>query len=210
MRGVLSMARKDTRYDREASDEAYNARRRFARKAKKYADMALNAVGELKARYETIARDALEDAISTYEKGTSKSEWSKNIRQLDERLKPVDVFRREAKQRISKSKLERSFDALTAKDEQMRRKREAKSILSTGAGSRIFAGTVDIWSGEDDDYRSREQALIEHFGVSDMMEVIELFEDEFGDELYADYGNQIKYDELVAMIAEFVSRGDVD
>lgn len=199
------MARKDTRYNREASDEAYNARRRFARKAKRYADMAKNAVGEAKARYETIARDALEDAISTYEKGTSRKEWSKGIRELDEQLKPVDVFRRKPKKRVSKSQRERSFEALKSKDEETRRAREAKSILSSGAGNRIFAGTIDIWGGENDDYYSRTQAIMEHFGLSDEMEIVEMFESELGKELYAEYKNTIKYDELVAMIAEITS-----
>ena len=197
------MARKDTRYNREASDEAYNARRRFARKAKRYADMAEKATGEVRARYETIARDALEDAMSTYEKGTTRKEMSKNIRELDERLKPLDVFRREPKKRITKKQQERSIESLYSRDEETRRKEEAKSILNTGVGSRIYAGTIEVWG--ELDYSEREQAIVDYFGVNDMLDVIKMFEKEFGEELYAELKNTIKYDELVGMIAEYAA-----
>lgn len=200
----VKMARKDTRYNREASDEAYNARRRFVRKAERYFKMAENASGVTRERYEAIARESLSDAMSTYEKGTSRKSMSKKIRELDEQLKPVDVFRREAKQPISKRLKERSERSLYSRDEQVRREQEAKSIMSSEAGHRIYAGTIDIW--QDSDYPSREEALIAHFGVSDLMGVIEIFEEELGEDLYAPEKDVIKYDELVGLIAEMTSK----
>ena len=200
----VKMARKDTRYNREASDEAYNARRRFVRKAERYFKMAENASGVTRERYETIARESLSDAMSTYEKGTSRKSMSKKIRELDEQLKPVDVFRREAKQSISKRLKERSERSLYSRDEQVRREQEAKSIMSSEAGHRIYAGTIDVW--QDSDYPSREEALIAHFGVSDLMGVIEIFEEELGEDLYAPEKDVIKYDELVGLIAEMTSK----
>lgn len=196
------MARKDIRYNREASDEAYNARRRFARKAERYAKKAESAQGVQKARYLDIARESLSSAVSTYEEGTSRKEWSKKIRELDEQLKPVDVFSRKPGARISKTLQRRSIEALSSRDEQMRRDKEARAILSGEAGHRIYAGTIDVW--QDSDYPTREEALIGHFGVSDLMEVIEMFEEEIGEDLYAEPRNDIKYDEIVGLIASYV------
>jgi len=200
----VKMARKDTRYDREASDEAYNARRRFVRKAERYWNMAQGATGVTRERYEAIARKSLSDAMSTYEKGTSQKSMSKKIRELDKELKPVDVFRREAKQSISKRLKERSERSLYSRDEQVRREQEAKSIMSSEAGHRIYAGTIDVW--QDSDYLSREDALMAHFGVDTLMDVIELFEEELGEDLYAEEKVQVKYDEIVGLIAKKTSK----
>ena len=126
------------------------------------------------------------------------------IRELDKELKPVDVFRREAKQPISKRLKERSERSLYSRDEQVRREQEAKSIMSSEAGHRIYAGTIDVW--QDSDYPSREDALMAHFGVDSLMDVIELFEEELGEDLYAEEKVQIKYDELVGLIAEKTSK----
>jgi hypothetical protein len=93
---------------------------------------------------------------------------------------------------------------LYSRDEQVRREQEAKSIMSSEAGHRIYAGTIDVW--QDSDYPSREDALMAHFGVDTLMDVIELFEEELGEDLYAEEKVQIKYDELVGLIAEKTSK----
>ena len=90
----------------------------------------------------------------------------------------------------------------------MRRDQEAEAILNSPIGSRIYAGLVDVWAkptiedGEIKMRRTREDinnAIMEHFGVSPMMDVIEMLEQKV--DLYADPQSIERYDIVSLTIA---------
>ena len=145
---------------KRASDEAYNARRRLKRQAERYKKQAATASASKASRLQQQAKYLESQASRLYHgKDTAKNQA-----------------------RIQAQ----SYSALqgTRKDTQKRRDIEAAEIMKTNVGAKIYGATVSIW--QDSPYADRNKALIEHFGVSDLMGVIELFEREFGEDLYKD------------------------
>lgn len=145
---------------KRASDEAYNARRRLKRQAERYKKQAATASASKASRLQQQAKYLESQASRLYQgKDTAKNQA-----------------------RIQAQ----SYSALqgTRKDTQKRRDIEAAEIMKTNVGAKIYGATVSIW--QDSPYTDRNKALIEHFGVTDMMGVIELFEREFGEDLYKD------------------------
>lgn len=145
---------------KRASDEAYNARRRLKRQAERYKKQASTASASKASRLQQQAKYLESQASRLYQgKDTAKNQA---------RIKA------------------QSYSALqgTRKDTQKRRDIEAAEIMKTNVGAKIYGATVSIW--QDSKYGDRNRALMEYFGVTDMMEVIEAFEREFGEDLYKD------------------------
>lgn len=193
----------------KAADELRNARRRFAREADRYIKEANKYTGAVKDRYETLAKRSLNKALSTYSENYPASKYSKDIKNLIDNLdsSTLSKVRRGDVQGLIKE----SFSSLQSADID-RRAEEADRIMSSSAGSRIYGATTNIWAkvGEDGkltdrySYRERNKALMDYFGVDDMMGVIEKFEEEFPDTLYGDTDKLEKYDEIVtAGLARF-------
>lgn len=165
------MARK-----RKPSDDVYNARRRLKRQAARYEKQARSASPTESARLEQQARYLRNQAQRLYKGADTESRQRRIIGD--------------------------SFSALEGvkSDKGKRRDIEAREILKTSAGKRIYGATVSIW--QDSPYHTREQALIEYFGVSDLMGVIEKFEGEFGERLYSDEGEPyVNPSEALALLA---------
>lgn len=180
-------------------DLAYNARRRYARQAERYAKEARGASGIEKGRLETLARSNLERAISTYE-DPSKAKGSKLIRDLTEELNP-QIPTRNLGKGIRSQRIAESFAAKdeVRTDESIRRELEAEEILSTDIGNRVYGALVDIW--KDSDYADRNQAIMDYFGAESMADVLQAIEDA-GIDLYADPESMERYQEIRTAISE--------
>lgn len=183
----------------KAGDLAYNARRRYARQAERYAKEARGASGIEKGRLETLARSNLERAISTYE-DPSKAKGSKLIRDLTEELKP-QIPTRNLGEGIRSQLIAESFAAKVEvrTDDSIRRELEAEEILSTDIGNRVYGALVDIW--KDSDYADRNQAIMDYFGAESMADVLQAIEDA-GIDLYEDPESMEKYQEIRTAISE--------
>lgn len=145
---------------KRASDEAYNARRRLKRQAERYKKQAAASSPGKASRLEQQAK-YLECQASRLYKGADTAKNQMRIRA-------------------------QSYSALqkNRKDVGKRRDIEAAEIMKTNVGAKIYGATVSIW--QDSKYTDRNVALMEYFGVTDMMGVIEAFEREFGEDLYKD------------------------
>ena len=184
---------------KRAGDLAWNARRRYARQAERYTKQAQQASGMEKNRLETLARSSLERAISTYQDPT-KAGKSKLIKDLTEQLQPK-VPTRKTSEGIRSQYIAESYAAKeeTRDDDDIRRELEAEEILSTEVGSRVYGALVDIW--RDADYADRDQAIMDHFGVDSMADVLDMIEAE-GIDIYDEPDSLDKYEETRTAISE--------
>lgn len=192
---------------RKKGDESWNARRRYQRSAERYLKKAENSSGVMADRYRELARGDLKRALDTYEKEPKAG----GIKRLMNRLgvsKPESAATPERRRQLiedSKTALESSRT-----DPNVRREREARSILNSKIGKRIYGGLVDVWrdkagEGEGFDRNAIEDAILEHFGVESMADVIEILEQEIN--LYADPEKEEKYDDVRLMVEQFAARG---
>lgn len=160
------MARKTDR----PADKIWNARRRYNRAAERY------------------ERDAM----------TASPVEAVRLRKQAEYMRQQSELLRKGKDTASgrKKRVQSSFSTLEGvkKDVGKRRDIEAREIMKTNAGKRVYAATTSIW--EDSEYSTREQALIEYFGVTDLMGVIELFEEKLGGALYEDMESRDAYEQV--------------
>lgn len=124
---------------------------------------------------------------------------SKPIRELTEIFRPATRRKTSAKE-VSKL-IEESEERATIKgmSEQERRTFEAREILKTQAGHRIYGAFVDQWKNAED----REAALMKYFGADDLMEVIEIIE-QAGLGLYDDIESEMKYDEVRTSLERYL------
>lgn len=176
---------------RKKSDEVYNARKRFTRAAQRYEKKARQTSGTLSEKFRELARIELRNALSTYEK---KPE-AKAVKRLQESLGVEYETRKPSEQRreyLIKRSLETTETTITSATE--RREREAKALLSTNIGKRIYAGLVSVWKGADD----INAAIMEKFGVDSMADVIEKIEAQVN--IYADGDELERYDEIRGLI----------
>lgn len=211
------------------SNSSYNARRRFVRLAERMVKKARGATGKAAARYRAQARDAVEKAAQLYERQADiqrsqkftdlANEFGVN---LSEYLTAGEQNKRQRERReqlISESLevTETLIDPNTGKrrrrSERERRDMEARAILNSPIGSRIYGGLVDIWAqptfrdGELVYKKGRDEinrAIMEYFGVDSMMDVIELLEKETN--LYADPESMEKYDAVTLVIVNSLYR----
>lgn len=159
------MARK-----RKPSDDVYNARRRMKRQAERYRKQAASTSPGKAARLQQQAKYLESQAQRLYKGADTPARQKKLIAESYSTLEGLK------------------------KDKAKRRDIEAREIMKTNAGKRIYAATTSIW--EDSDYPTREQALIEYFGVDDLMGVIELFEEKLGGALYEDMESRDAYEQV--------------
>lgn len=198
------------------SDKLYNARRRFTRAAKRYMNKAKDSVGVTAQRYRDMARDAVEKAAELYER-KANIQRSKDFTELANELGVnINEFltneptqrerqRRETLKKESKQVTSTLPRTNMSKEEirQYRREQEARAILNSPYGSRIYAGLVDIWAkpefdavtGELVNHRSAadiDKLITEYYGVDSMMDVIEILEKQV--DLYGDPESMERYD----------------
>lgn len=201
------------------SDLNYNARRRYLRSAEKYLNKANETVGTEKERYKALARDFTSKAAELYERRADITR-SKPFRDLSQKLginlkefmqseKPT----KREQQRIQDLR-ERSKDLVISGKgitkevrEKRMREMEAQAILSSEVGSRIYAGTVEIWTEELDDGRRKNvddinAALMKHFGVSSLMDLIETIEQKTGISIFSNPESLERYDVVTLAISK--------
>lgn len=192
-----ALAKKAVTRKRKPGDDAWNARRRFARSAERYLEKAEKSQGALAGRYRELARGELKRALDTYEKEPT----SKMIRGLMDKLGVSKSDKKPSPQRraevISKSResLESSRGNIDA-----RREREARAIMNSKVGKRIYAGLVGVWRGSDD----IDQAIMDYFGTDNMADVLEALESEIN--IYDDPESIEKYDDVRLIIEQFAAR----
>lgn len=137
---------------KRASDEAYNARRRYRREAARLQKQAEKASGSYSERLRELSDKLLDKANMTYQAGTGS-------------------YRTDL---IKESNSVRS----------MSEERQTDILLSSNIGSRIYAGTIELW--QDADPNEREDAILRAFGVKSMLDVLKILERELGERLYSD------------------------
>lgn len=145
---------------RKASDDAYNARRRYKRQAERLKREAAKQGGVVGTRLEKQADRLIAKARRTYQGADTPYRQERLIRESELQL-------------VSKR---------GEIDDSARREAEAKEIMKTVAGRRIYAATTDVW--EDSGYEDRDVPIVAFFNADDLMQVIEIFERLFGSDLY--------------------------
>ena len=197
---------------KKASDEVYNARRRYTRKAERYMKQADSSYGASRERYIELAKREAEKALSTYDKEPSFQKLSKGLQRVA--LETDAQFAKPANDAQRQKLISRSKRALES-NIQDRREYEGRAIMSSSIGSRIIAALEPIWrdyssinpeTGKTEiDWSAASKAIFEHMSqqtgkpVSDWLGVIEAFEQnpEIGADLYKDPKNDIRYDSVV-------------
>jgi hypothetical protein len=197
---------------KKASDEVYNARRRYTRKAERYMKQADSSYGASRERYIELAKREAEKALSTYDKEPSFQKLSKGLQRVA--LETDAQFAKPANDAQRQKLISRSRRALES-NIQDRREYEGRAIMSSSIGSRIIAALEPIWrdyatvnpeTGKTEiDWSAASKAIFEHMSeqtgkpVNDWLGVIEAFEQnpEIGADLYKDPKNDIRYDSVV-------------
>ena len=197
----------------KSGDAAWNARRRYAREAKRYldrADASINA-GE-RERLMFLAKQSAEKALATYDP-KKRPTFAKLPKELKEPVIRTGAEFSDITQAQQEDLVKKSKKSLSGKIAD-RRDYEGKAIMRTSVGSRIMASLEPIWSkfayvGDDGkrhiDWKSAEaeifSKLSEETGrdITDWMGVIEAFQDnpQIGQDLYADPENDQRYDSVV-------------
>lgn len=212
------------RNTKRESDKLYNARRRFTRAAKRYMNKAKDSVGATAQRYRDMARNAIEKAAELYDR-KANIQRAKGFTELanelgvniNEFLTNEPTQRERQRRETLKKESEQVTSTLPrtnmSKEEirQYRREQEARAILNSPYGSRIYAGLVDIWAkpefdtvtGEMVNHRSAadiDKLITEYYGVDSMMDVIEILEKQV--DLYGDPESIERYDTISLTIAK--------
>lgn len=207
---------------RRPGDAATNARKRYTRQANRYLRDSEKATDPTEqARLQTLARSAAEKALATFEKQVPFSKMRKDLQEVALRTGAEFAPKQSKSVReriIREDATESTLLYKTVDGKRVKRSKgelkeiEAKSIMSTSVGSRIFASLEDVWrparrkkSDEDGytiDRAEAERLIFDKLGVSSWADVIEKFQDAFGDELFAEPENRIRYDEIVTSAAE--------
>lgn len=195
----------------KSGDVSYNARRRYAREAKRYLDRAdATTNANERERLTFLAKQSAEKAMSTYEKKPPFAKLPKGLKEVAVRTGAEfgDLTQTQRAELVEKSK--RALEGKKAD----RRDYEGKAIMRTSVGSRIMAALEPIWGefsyvGDDGkrhiDWKSAEAEIFaklsEETGreITDWMGVIEAFQDnpQIGQDLYADPENDQRYDSVV-------------
>lgn len=197
---------------KKASDEVYNARRRYTRKAERYMKQADSSYGASRERYIELAKREAEKALSTYDKEPSFQKLSKGLQRVA--LETDAQFAKPANDAQRQKLISRSRRALES-NIQDRREYEGRAIMSSSIGSRIIAALEPVWrdyatvnpeTGKTEiDWSAASNAIFEHMSqqtgksINDWLGVIEAFEQnpEIGADLYKDPKNDIRYDSVV-------------
>ena len=214
---------------RRTGDAAYNARRQYYRSAERYLKKAEGSTGAAATRYRQLAKQDFENALGTYEPGTTQK-LNKPMQRLADEF-GVDVSERRARtmseqekatamqkrQRLidtSSQKLEKNL-----KNEETRRERESRALLNNDEiGSRILGGTVDIWTDkatvrvtdENGEVSNKVDntkilpALYDYFKVNNLSDLIGKIEDIAGSSLYSTSEDYNIYEDVKITIQKHV------
>lgn len=203
----------------KAGDEAYNARRRYQRSAERNIKKAEQSSGATAARYRQLARDDLDKAMETYEQGTTQN-FNKTITNLANQLgvdlqqqrRRMQSMRKGTYDKLRESAIseEKSRTRLIAniEDDEARRQAEARQIMNSKIGSRIFGGLVDVWNKPgleiQGEYGADEGkiygALFDYFNVDNLADMLEKVEQIIGDKLYGDEDSDAMYEAVKVML----------
>ncbi len=207
----------------KSSDDAYNARRRYYRSAQRNFKKAEKSSGANAARYRAIARQDLEDALSTYDPNAPKQKISKPIRDLAQKFN-IDIegqrgefiasTERERERAISRSEVVLES---TLQNELIRREREAYAVLNEPSlGRRIIGGFVDIWRDKATDYETGKidkskiiPALLDYFQVRNLADMLQKVENMIGDILYSEGNQDVMYEAVKILIQTKVADNTV-
>lgn len=191
---------------RKKSDSTYNARRRYARSAKRYIEQAEKATGAAASRYRRLAQESYKKALQTY--SDTKQKVSKRIRDVGERL-GIDYQKRRELYQDSKRdvrKLESESVEFTRAGQKVARQREAETIFNSSVGKRIIGGLEGIWrdaaTGPDGkvDKTKIFPALFDYFQVDNLADLLDKIESVIGDELYTSQGDETENYDTVKML----------
>lgn len=213
------MARAKSSGGSERSDANYNARRRFYRSAQRNLKKAEQSSGATADRYRAIARQDLSKALDTYDKTTTQN-FGKPIQNLAEKLgvnlsfhratlkKMSDKAARKLQETAKKASFKRLEGAIS--DREQRRQQEAKIIFSSGIGSRIIGGLVDVWRDKalviDETGKSKVdkskmmQAIFDYFKVDNLADLLQKVEKSIGNRLYSDGETDTIYETVKLII----------
>lgn len=192
-------------YDKPG-DTLYNARRRFARSAERYAKKADETTGVLSERYRALARGELRNALDTYEKEPKSGLVKRLMGKLgvSKGSKTTTPEQRRELVRESANALE------SANTPDIRREREARSILNSKIGKRVYGGLVGVWRdktgiGDNFDRDAMEQAILDHFNADSMADVLDILETQVN--LYDMPESEERYDIVRLTVEQFAMRG---
>lgn len=85
----------------------------------------------------------------------------------------------------------------------MSEERQTDILLSSNIGSRIYAGTRELWIDEQDP-NMREERILEAFGVSSMLDVLKILEQRLGEILYSEDTTE-NYDSVALAIMQMIA-----
>lgn len=197
---------------RKASDDVYNARRRFRREAERAMRRAEGATGLEKARYEAQAKQAVGKALATYApKSKDQGAVGKLAKQLGVTRGSVyaqafGAGLKGAKGGLSTANIAKAIEASysTLSSTATSRDQMARDILSIGnVGSRFYGGLVDIWGKNEESRKHPNKAILEYFGKSSMMDVIEELE-RAGVDIYTAEENAKTYKSAQLKLQEYI------
>lgn len=197
------MARK-----RKASDEIYNARRRYRRKAQRLVKQAAQAASPAEAnRLKTQAAGLYEQAVSLYEDSSSKRAKAHGMQQLESELDPYIIQSRTSKKTGDKRAAILGASRAALESSEVSPDEAAKAILSRGnIGSRFYAGTREIWEGRTGE--DINQAILDYYGADNMMQVLEQLENA-GIDLYTPEEQSEVYTDVATAIQANVAQQQV-
>lgn len=158
-------------------------------RAKRPSDEAYNARRRLKREAARLEKQA----------GRASGSYSERLKNVAEELRekasnlyynPEQDYRRDL---IRQSESVRS----------MSEERQTDILLSSNIGSRIYAGTRELWIDESDP-NMREERILEAFGVSSMLDVLKILEKRLGEILYSEDTTE-NYDSVTLAIMQMIA-----
>ena len=204
---------------RRKGDEFYNARRRYQRAAERNMKKAEQASGATAARYRNLAKQDLQKALETYDKGTTQN-FSKPIQKLANDL-GVDLGEKRARMKGLRDKaakdlqtkaVEKSTERLAGAMEtsEQLRQAEARAVFSSEVGHRIIGGLVDVWrdkavKGGKVDKEKMMKAIYDYFQVDNLADVLQKVEQSLGEVLYQDADTDTIYETVKLTIQNKVA-----
>ena len=157
---------------KRASDETYNARRRYRRQAQRLLRKAESSTGATKARYESMARAATEKAAASYAKGQKAQGQVRNLMQKLGTTQPKEPMNADE----LKTFKERSYNALQKNQRALTKQKIASSILTGNVGSRFYAGLKPIWGKDAESRANPNKAILDYFKADNLLEVLQQIE----------------------------------
>ena len=188
---------------RKNSDDVYNARRRFRRQAERYIKKANETAGVAKNRYESMARNALEKAITSYAGNKPQGKIAQLAEKLNITQARIDIIKtNETKTKEYRENfIANSRSALFTSNKGKSRDDMAKDILSDkNVASAFYGGLSDIWANTEVGRENPNQVIIEYYNVESIMDVIEMLENA-GVDIYKPSENGDTYMDVALKIA---------